>query len=149
MKWFGQSWGAHVCEGEHVATPVGEICFGSCATPIVEGDRGVLLPFLGFEGSTDNPCPEVPYHLACFMRSVFGVAERPKPEPKREPEKRLTRNAVQCKLCSQTIESKHRHDFVTCPCGNVSVDGGLDYTRRAFRSLDWIELSECEPNANP
>ena len=71
MQWFGESWGARVCEGEHVATPVGAICFGSCAQPIAEGDRGVVLPFLGFEG-IGNPSPDTPYHLACFLRSVCG-----------------------------------------------------------------------------
>lgn len=71
MQWFGKSWGAPVCEGEHIATPVGTICFGSCAQPIVEGDRGVVLPFLGFEG-IGHASPDAPYHLACFLRSVCG-----------------------------------------------------------------------------
>lgn len=70
MQWFGESWGAHVCEGEHVATPVGAICFGSCAEPIVEGDRGVVLPFLGFEG-IGNPSPDAPYHLECLLYCIF------------------------------------------------------------------------------
>ncbi len=69
MQWFGESWGAHVCEGKHIPTPVGSVCFGSCGEPIAEGDRGVVLPFMGFDA--DSP-PEAPYHLACFMRSVFG-----------------------------------------------------------------------------
>lgn len=72
MKWFGESWGAHACEGEHVATPAGAICFGSCGKPIADGDRGVVLPFLGFKGSPANPVPEAPYHLACIMRAIFG-----------------------------------------------------------------------------
>jgi hypothetical protein len=28
------------------------------------------------------------------------------------------------------IISKHRHDFVTCTCGAISVDGGQAYLRR-------------------
>lgn len=33
-------------------------------------------------------------------------------------------------LCCETvIESRHRHDFKTCPCGKTSVDGGDDYSR--------------------
>lgn len=71
MQWFGKSWGAHVCEGQHVETPVGAICFGSCGEPIVEGDRGVVLPFMGFEG-IGNQAPDAAYHLRCFLRSVFG-----------------------------------------------------------------------------
>ena len=44
----------------------------------------------------------------------------------------LTRNAIRCGNCNAVIESKNRHDFVTCPCGDVSVDGGLDYDRVVF-----------------
>lgn len=56
----------------------------------------------------------------------------------------IKRNAVQCALCQQVIESRHRHDFVTCACGHTSVDGGLDYLKRSFDSLRPIELSEIE-----
>lgn len=45
---------------------------------------------------------------------------------------RLTRNAIRCKSCNTIIESKHRHDFVSCPCGAVFVDGGLDYFRAGW-----------------
>jgi hypothetical protein len=36
------------------------------------------------------------------------------------------RHAIQCKKCSDTIESKHPHDFKMCSCGAVGVDGGID-----------------------
>lgn len=36
---------------------------------------------------------------------------------------------VQCKLCGDVIESKYRHDFVRCKCGDIFVDGGNDYLR--------------------
>ena len=58
---------------------------------------------------------------------------------------KIIRNAVQCKHCGEIIESKHRHDYVTCSCGCCSVDGGLDYLKRGFRNSideDYIELSE-------
>lgn len=42
----------------------------------------------------------------------------------------IVQNAVMCNKCSDFIVSKHRHDFVTCKCGNVSVDGGQAYLRR-------------------
>lgn len=42
------------------------------------------------------------------------------------------RNMAQCLLCGETIESKHRHDYVTCKCGNLSVDGGIDYLKRSI-----------------
>lgn len=48
------------------------------------------------------------------------------------PQKRLVRNSALCHACGDEIESKHRHDFVSCTCGNIFVDGGLDYIRRGF-----------------
>lgn len=42
----------------------------------------------------------------------------------------IVQNAVICNKCDEFIVSKHRHDFVTCKCGNVSVDGGQAYLRR-------------------
>jgi hypothetical protein len=45
----------------------------------------------------------------------------------------IVKNAVYCKLCKTEIESKHRHDFVLCPCGNIAVDGGHVYTKRSLR----------------
>ena len=39
---------------------------------------------------------------------------------------------VRCKECDNVIESKHRHDFMRCRCGNVFVDGGSDYLRLGF-----------------
>ena len=55
----------------------------------------------------------------------------------------IIRNAVRCKICGEVIESKSTHDFVTCSCGNVSVDGGHDYIRRCYQEEDkYEELSE-------
>lgn len=56
-------------------------------------------------------------------------------------------NKIQCNNCKDIIESKHRHDFVTCSCfeykpdnKGCAVDGGHDYLRRI--GLNWKELSE-------
>ena len=55
----------------------------------------------------------------------------------------IIRNAVQCKNCGDIIESTSRHDFRTCSCGKVSVNGGHDYLRRCYESADgYIDLSE-------
>ncbi len=60
------------------------------------------------------------------------------------------RNAVQCKLCGVTIESRHRHDFQTCDCGNISIDGGEDYWKRAYREPgQWIELGDEPGDEEP
>ena len=51
-------------------------------------------------------------------------------------------NQAKCKKCDDIIRSKNRHDFVTCSCGSISVDGGSWYGRRVGE-LDMIEeLSE-------
>ena len=42
----------------------------------------------------------------------------------------IIENVVTCMACGDRIVSKHRHDFVTCTCGAISVDGGQEYLRR-------------------
>ncbi len=55
------------------------------------------------------------------------------------------KNAIQCKLCGEVIESKHRHDYVECKCGACAVDGGHDYLRRSYKSKDcYTDLSITE-----
>jgi len=58
--------------------------------------------------------------------------------------RRITKNAIKCKKCGDVIESTYRHDFVTCSCGAISVDGGYDYLRRAGDLDGYIEMSESE-----
>ena len=38
-------------------------------------------------------------------------------------------NTIQCLNCKDIIRSKNRHNFVTCSCGQCSVDGGSWYQR--------------------
>lgn len=45
----------------------------------------------------------------------------------------IVRNSAKCLACGDEIESKTRHDFVTCSCGAISVDGGTSYLRRVMR----------------
>lgn len=65
MKWFGQNWGAPVCDLEHVPTPQAS-CFG-CEEPIKPEDQGVVLPYLG---GADDLRQEAPYHLDCLVEAV-------------------------------------------------------------------------------
>lgn len=52
-------------------------------------------------------------------------------------------NKCQCALCLDIIESKHRHEFVSCKCGAIFTDGGKSYIRRGAKDLDnIIDLSE-------
>lgn len=58
---------------------------------------------------------------------------------------RLVRNAAKCLLCGDVVESRHRHDFRSCSCGAMSVDGGKSYSRRLFKNIgDWEDLCEYE-----
>lgn len=60
-------------------------------------------------------------------------------------DKRLTYNAAQCVKCGDVIESKHRHDFRSCSCGAIFVDGGLEYSRAGADTwANFISLSEYE-----
>ena len=40
--------------------------------------------------------------------------------------RKIIKNAIQCKLCGEIIESTDRHQYVTCKCGACTVDGGRD-----------------------
>jgi hypothetical protein len=54
-------------------------------------------------------------------------------------------NKAKCLDCGDILESKHRHDYVTCTCGNLAVDGGKDYLKRNFSNYSKVkELSEFE-----
>jgi hypothetical protein len=57
------------------------------------------------------------------------------------PEKYLYRNAAKCKGCLEILESTYRHDFVSCSCGNLSVDGGHDYPRRVFGQYGFEDMN--------
>ena len=57
--------------------------------------------------------------------------------------RKITRNAARCNYCGDVIESTYTHDFRTCSCGRVSVDGGHDYLCRSYASSDcYTDLSE-------
>jgi hypothetical protein len=52
------------------------------------------------------------------------------------------RNRIKCRKCGDIIESKNRHDYVTCKCGAVAVDGGSSYLKRTGDPADIEELEE-------
>ena len=59
--------------------------------------------------------------------------------------RKIIKNAIQCKLCGEIIESTYRHNLVACKCGACYADGGHDYLRRGFNEEGcFIELSEYE-----
>ena len=44
--------------------------------------------------------------------------------------RKIIRNSAECFQCGDKLESKSVHDFKSCSCGNISVDGGKEYIRR-------------------
>lgn len=60
--------------------------------------------------------------------------------------KKIKVNKIKCTHCNDVIESVHTHDFKTCQCGTVSIDGGKSYLKRSFKysPSDYIDLSEYE-----
>jgi len=62
--------------------------------------------------------------------------------------RKIIKNAIQCNLCGDIIESKSVHDYVECSCGACYVDGGHDYQRIGFKEkgcytdLSVIEVTE-------
>jgi hypothetical protein len=56
----------------------------------------------------------------------------------------IIRNAAQCVKCKDVIESKHRHDFVSCSCRAIFVDGGMDYIRIGGNPEDIILMTEYQ-----
>jgi|ERR1051325_2374008 hypothetical protein len=50
-------------------------------------------------------------------------------------------DALHCCACGDVIYSVNRHDFRSCSCGNVSIDGGRDYTRTLFSSKAPFEMA--------
>ena len=58
----------------------------------------------------------------------------------------IIRNSAICKKCKDEIESKYRHDFVTCKCGAISIDGGKEYGRWIGQLEDFEDTSIIEEN---
>ena len=56
------------------------------------------------------------------------------------------RNRAKCKLCGDILESFHRYDYVTCKCGEISIDGGLDYCKASAK--DWQNFLRVDDEGN-
>lgn len=58
--------------------------------------------------------------------------------------KKIIKNAAKCNICGDVIKSKHTHDFKTCKCGTISVDGGHEYLKRSYKKSrdEFTDLSE-------
>lgn len=66
--------------------------------------------------------------------------------------KAILRNSARCLSCDTEIQSSYRHDHQTCPCKNVSVDGGGSYLKRSvndFANYKDTSLVTCKPGFEP
>ena len=43
---------------------------------------------------------------------------------------------IKCLKCNDIIQSKYRHHFLWCDCGNIFVDGGSEYTRIGGKGIE-------------
>lgn len=50
-------------------------------------------------------------------------------------------NQARCLQCNTTVISYSRHDFNSCRCGLLSVDGGREYLHRLGKFENYIELT--------
>ena len=44
----------------------------------------------------------------------------------------LTVRAIKCSSCGDVIYSRAHHDFHSCTCGAINVDGGFEYMRYSW-----------------
>ena len=51
-------------------------------------------------------------------------------------------NAVVCHECGDYLRSRNRHDFRTCSCENVGIDGGSWYQRVLMKNNNYTLITE-------
>lgn len=73
-----------------------------------------------------------------FLIKVLEISRHLK---KGERFDQIVQNMAKCLRCGEIVVSEFRHDFVTCSCGSLSVDGGNAYLRRVGEREDWEEMS--------
>ena len=72
----------------------------------------------------------------------FWLIHIPEEGLNKSPEERdmyIASNQIVCSFCEDSIFSMHRHHYVTCSCGNCSVDGGQSYLKRS--GSGWKDVS--------
>lgn len=58
---------------------------------------------------------------------------------------KIIHNRAKCLKCGDVIESKYRHDWVQCSCGEIFIDGGIDYCRAGANDFkNFQDMSEYE-----
>lgn len=70
--WFGQSWGAPVCDpARYLDVPDGSACI-DCLDPILRSDAGLAVPFVYEVGSVTLTY----HHIACWLRGLEPLRSR-------------------------------------------------------------------------
>ena len=54
-------------------------------------------------------------------------------------------SAIRCTTCLHVVWSRYRHDFNTCGCGRVAIDGGRSYTRIVENQGNFESFILCIP----
>ncbi len=93
-----------------------------------------------------NPSPH-PYRTLP-MTSTMGLIERKLPDGSfvLDPDSaafigtNILRNSAYCTACKVDLQSRWRHDFKGCKCGQVFVDGGYDYVRHGV-GITYVDTS--------
>lgn len=72
----------------------------------------------------------------------FTNIDTPANERKRLHVGNIWLNKAKCKKCGDIIQSNNLHDFKSCKCGAITVDGGSWYCKRTAKNIeDFEELS--------
>lgn len=107
---------------------------GSCTTHAGLQARDIGCPI---HAPSNHEFVELPLRwsreLAMFLRVDKDGNEFIDPDSEAYALATQTLNKARCLKCGQTLVSQHRHDYKTCRCGNLSVDGGPAYIKRGFR----------------
>lgn len=48
--------------------------------------------------------------------------------------------AVKCPFCLDIVYSRTRHDFRSCSCNSLSIDGGRQYTKISSNNSNLLKL---------
>jgi hypothetical protein len=56
---------------------------------------------------------------------------------KKDFKKQCIVDGLYCNKCNDVIYSTHRHGMISCSCGQVSIDGGKDYTKISGHPKDY------------
>lgn len=44
-------------------------------------------------------------------------------------------SAIKCPSCGDIVYSRARHDFRSCSCSEISIDGGFNYTKICYKKV--------------